>query len=198
MGYDHAITTNLELRTSQPITLVRTTAGEYFSGYAIVWYDGTPATEYRPTPHTIERISRSAVAAVLDSGQNIQARYNHSKDYVLGETANSTLFVRADDKGLQFTIPFDESDPDHAKVRAKIAKGVVKGCSFMGNGRTSVSRTGEDYIRTITTIDALEDVSIVNNPAYTATYCSLVRSQMDEYERWVKTQEFLARMKSKH
>ena len=173
----------LEVITRHPIEIVRGAGDQqYFQGYAAVWYDGTPATEYRPLPNVREHINRDAFDEVLASGEDIEAWYNHSPEFVLGSTSKQSLFLRADDKGLQFTVPYDASDPDHTKVAVKLKKGIATGASFQALGVARLVKEGEEYIRTIEAIEVLREVSIVNHPAYTGTQ-ALIRSEIADLEK---------------
>lgn len=177
--------TAFEICETQPVSLERAGGALYFEGYASVFYDGTEKTEYRPLPHVREHINKTAFDEVVRSAENIKAFYNHSPDFELGSTKLNTLFLRIDAKGLRYTIPYDDSDPDHTKVKRKIEKGIAKGASFKALGQMTIERDGNRYIRTIETVEKLDEISIVNDPAYTGSQ-AIIRSQLAEYEEIYK------------
>ena len=55
-------------------------AGKEISGFAAVYYDGTPRTEYQLTADIIERVHKGAFDAVLNSGEDIFALYHHKEE----------------------------------------------------------------------------------------------------------------------
>lgn len=196
MGHEGNSSRTLEIVNFAPIELVRADASDYFRGYAVVWYDGTPATEYRPLPHVRERIMSNSFDGILAKIQskevNVQALYNHSKDFVLGETINGTAFLDKDAKGLSFVIPYDPNDPDHAKTKAKIAKGIIKGSSFDAAGKEAMRKESHgQYIRNIIEVELFREFSLVHKPAYKTTTAELAT----QLKRWDAVQERIERSK---
>lgn len=105
--------------------------------------------------------------------------FNHNNDLILGRTTAGTLTLelRAGD-GLYYLIPYDDTDADHVRVRRKIDKGEVTGCSF----QFSIALRGQEWdtdpvsgveVRTITKIAKLYDVGPVTFPAYLDTMASV-------------------------
>lgn len=182
MEYRRNITSPLGVTTTHQVEITRHGGAECFEGYAAVWYDGQAGSEYKLLPNVVERIAPSAFDNVLRSGDNVEAQYNHSDNHVLGSTETNTLFLRSDQRGLHFTIPYDEADPDHLKVKAKLSKGIATGASFKALGRSTIQRDGTSYIRTIEEVEQLAEISIVNRPAFKATE-AIIRSQINDYEK---------------
>lgn len=181
---------NLEVVT-QSIDLVRSDTGEqYFQGYALNFYDGTIATEYRPLPNVVERINRDAITEETLTSNDVELWYNHSPEFVLGSVKRNTLFLKLDNKGLSFAMPYDAEDVDHQKVYAKLKKGIATGASWQALATAKLERSANDtYVRTITKIERLKEISIVNNPAYKSTEVWL-RNDLQRFER---QQQFLKR-----
>ncbi len=112
--------------------------------------------------------------AALDGADmsDVVALYNHNNDCILGRSTAGTLIleVRAGD-GLYYSIPYDETDPDHVRVKRKIDKKEVTGSSF----QFSIAVRGQEWdtdpatgveVRTITKISKIVDVGPVTFPAY--------------------------------
>ena len=146
----------------------------YFFGYAAVFYrESEPGTEYRLYEDGLERIKPGAFDRALNDGHDARGLYNHDSNHLLGRVSNDTCRLSVDAIGLRFEIPFNESDPDHQKVQAKIERGDLTGCSF---AFSNVSADWEErnadgktvQIRNITDLD-LHDVGPVTYPAYEAT-----------------------------
>lgn len=103
--------------------------------------------------------------------------FNHDSNYVLGRTTSGTMTLTRDaDGGLSYRIAYDPTDPDHQRVMAKILRGDVVGSSFafrVAAGGDSWDKEDTDtssiYVRTVTKISRLADVSPVTTPAYGAS-----------------------------
>lgn len=167
---------------SEVQVITREDGTKHLEGYALVFYNGDPKTEYTLSPGKIERIKREDVDKALENKKIIPLRYNHSKDYLLDDTSR-TLVLRTDEVGLKFSCPFDEADPDHMKVQSKLSKGIIKGSSFEAIARHHWERDGEKAIGWVADID-FSDISVVHKPAYEGTM-AIVRSsdELEEIER---------------
>jgi HK97 family phage prohead protease len=144
------------------------------TGYASVFYNGSPDTEYK-FDDVIERIMPTAFDMALQSS-DVRALFNHDANQILGRKSAGTLLLVKDQRGLAFTILPPES-PNGENVRVALRRGDVTGSSF---GFT-VSRKGQTwtrnaeglYVREILSIDELFDVGPVTYPAYGGTEASL-------------------------
>jgi HK97 family phage prohead protease len=169
-------------------------------GYGAIYFDGTPATEYDLGGGLVERIQRGCFDAAIAERQNTEVRYNHSPDFVLGDVEGGAV-VRSDEKGLRYSVPFDPQDPDHAKVKSKIEKGLVKGSSFCAVGPTY--RYADDngtHVAWLTSVKVLKDVAPVNSPAYKGAPAMMRSAELDEgYKEWLRlkleTEKRLAKLK---
>ncbi|WP_254513852.1 HK97 family phage prohead protease [Anatilimnocola floriformis] len=140
--------------------------GEYFRGYAAVWFNrSNPGTTcIRGGMHY--RVNRHAFDKVITSKLQIPIWYNHDDNYILDPAGEIT----PDDFGMAYSLRFDADDPDHAKVRAKIRKGIVQGSSWQGECAYNEYREGPYLVREIVDIDPTGRVefSIVNSPGFKA------------------------------
>jgi len=116
-----------------------------------------------------ERIRPGAFAETIEA-DDIRALWNHDANYVLGRTANGTLILTEDDRGLRFTV----TPPDTSWARdalTTIARGDVDQMSFgfrtPDGGDSWTSESGQ-AIRELVRVE-LFDVSPVTYPAYPQT-----------------------------
>lgn len=139
------------------------------SGYAAVFYDGTPETEFRVGDLFIERIGRHAFDRLADGSPDVVALFNHDDSQILGRTPD-TLQLSVTRRGLRYETRSDPNIPPADRVSGYIRRGDVRGSSFQFIVR------GEDWqrteegpeIRTITDVELI-DVGPVTTPAYEAT-----------------------------
>lgn len=143
-----------------------------FRGYAIIFYDGTEATEFELAPGLRERIDKRAADKVLETA-NVVIALDHDMRCRLGDTASGTAELSIDSKGVRYRCPYDPEDRDHVYAAAKIRKGLVKGSSFAGyHHQVTHTRSGSGYIRNVGEIDLVE-CGPVYDPAYKATDATL-------------------------
>lgn len=165
-----AIDSPIELRANDDGT-------KELTGYAAVFYrKGDPGTQYRLWEDTVERIDPSAFASALKRKDDARGLFNHDPSMLLGRVGAGTLKLEVDKTGLRYSIPFDESDPDHQRVARKLERGDLTGSSFafratktewiMEDDKEQKGKTRE--IRTIKDLE-LFDVGPVTYPAYQAT-----------------------------
>lgn len=142
--------------------------GRQIAGYASVFYDGTPETEFRIFDDFVERIMPGAFDKTLKDGDDVRALFNHNPSMILGRTSSDTLALSIDKRGLRFSV--DLGDTTVARdVLAHVERGDVTGSSF-GFEITDQEFRMEDKveIREITGV-RLFDVGPVTFPAYDAT-----------------------------
>ena len=172
---------------------------QYIAGYASVFFDGTDDTQrYDGSLQLWERIAPFAFDKSIRADKKVEGRYNHSKDHVLGRTDLGTVSLATDRRGLRYRIKFDSTDPDHLKVAAKIKSGLIEGSSFLAHPiQWKFSKQGKDSVITYQEFELL-DVGPVNHPGMQGTGQPILMSALDdelkeELDRWVRTQEILAR-----
>lgn len=138
-------------------------------GYAAVFYDGTPETEFRLGPNLVERIMPGAFDRVLREGQNVVALFNHNRDHLLGRTAAGTLKLSSDKIGLRYEITVAQTTIGR-DLLISLNRKDVEGSSFgFTIGRERIRSDGAKQIREIIEIDFLHDVGPVTSPAYEGT-----------------------------
>jgi uncharacterized protein len=156
-------------------------AGKEFAGYAAVYYDGTPRTEYRLGENIIERVHKGAFDAVLNSGSDMFGLYHHREDMMLGRRSAGSLQVESNERGLYYSVPLDSTDPVHQTVAARIRRGDVRGSSVTwqvpANGQDFEKRADGMIIRNIRRAAALFDVGPTHIPCYVGTSAEL-RSEL--------------------
>jgi len=139
-------------------------------GYAAVFYrEGDEGTEYQLAQDYFERIDGEAFNEALERLDDVRALFNHDDDNLLGRVSSGTLRLSVDDVGLRYSIDIDESDADHTRVMAKIARGDLTGSSFaFVPERVEWIDTNERAVRVIKSV-RLYDVGPVTFPAYEAS-----------------------------
>lgn len=169
-------------------------------GYASVFYDGSPETEYVLWEGAVERIDPQAFDRALKERHDARALYNHNPDNLLGRVSAGTLELSVDRRGLAYRIDYDPQDPDHVKVARKVERKDLTGSSFAFIAtREEWSKEDEKEVRTIKDL-TLYDVGPVSFPAYEGTRVGF-RSATDNHEarasheQWKLREETEKRMK---
>lgn len=131
-----------------------------------------------------ERIAPSAVDRTLKKGSNVQALQDHQRDTksILGDTDSGLLKLTKDRHGLAVDI----RPPDTSNVRdlmTVVKAGLAKGMSFAfrvwPDGATWDEEGPDDMlVRTVTDMEIFE-VSVVVNPAYSATEINARNHEID-------------------
>jgi len=148
-------------------------AGKEIAGYAAVYYDGTPRTEYRLGPEIIERVHSGAFDGVLKSQEDVFALYHHREEMILGRRSSGTLQLLSNVQGLAYVVPYDASDPTHQTVAARIKRGDVRGSSVTwripSDGQSFERRSDGMIVRNIHRAAVVIDVGPTHSPAYSGT-----------------------------
>lgn len=152
-------------------------------GYAAVYYDGTPESEYRLWEGAVERIMPGAFDHALRSeDDDVVALFNHNPSLILGRRQAGTLRLSEDSRGLIYEI-----DPPDTQVGrdlvASLRRGDVRGSSFMFGVRDeSWTKDGPRDVRELRSV-TLHDVGPVTFPAYEATSAGVRSEGTDEAAR---------------
>ncbi len=156
----------------------RDSEGPKIKGLAVVYYDGTPRTEYEIAPGVVERVRPGAFAELLREGTDTMALFNHDPNNVLGRTAEAkTLRLKSTRRGLEYEI-----DPPDTQIGRDVVENLrrrdVSGSSFafMMDPEGEKWKKDKDRdldVREIVKVARLFDVGPVTNPAYTATEAAL-------------------------
>lgn len=173
------------LRSNEtPVELRAEGEAKQIAGVAAVYYDGTRGTEFVLDPggngrrRVVERILPGAFDRVIrESNVNdTRALFNHESNYLLGRRSAGTLKLENTPRGLAYSIPYDETDPDHQRVASKMKRGDLKGSSFAFTvGASGMERKieGDLGVIEIRGVDKLYDVGPVTFPAYAGTDAGL-------------------------
>jgi|APCry1669188879_1035177.scaffolds.fasta_scaffold13698_4 HK97 family phage prohead protease len=121
-----------------------------------------------------ERIAPGAFATALRATDfPILALYDHTIGSVLGSTANGTLRLTEDTKGLRFALDLPDTSAGR-DVLALVTRGDVAGASFgftvSKRGSEWMKGTGGVPVKVVREVKALREISIVALPAYPAAY----------------------------
>jgi HK97 family phage prohead protease len=137
------------------------------SGYASVFYDGTPNTEYSPWEDMTERIMPGAFDRAVRE-DDVRALFNHDPNQILGRTAAGTASLSVDKFGLAYSATPPDTQTAR-EVMEHLRVGNITGSSFSFNVLDGgwIKENGKDIYQ----VRAVElyDVGPVTFPAYTAT-----------------------------
>ena len=101
------------------------------SGYAAVFFNpDDSSTQYPVDSEMIERIMPGCFDEFLASELDCTCSPDHDDRQLLGRRGSGRLMINADDRGLFYSVPYDDSDPDHQRVAAKIRRKDVTGSSL--------------------------------------------------------------------
>lgn len=163
------------------------------SGYAAVFYDGTPLTEYELWDDAVERIAPGAFNDVMMSN-DCRCLYNHESCKVIGRTKSGTCRLSVDNIGLAYENDMPESSCGKDVYEA-IKRGDVTGSSFSfvpSKVLWSQEERGGKMIdvRTIMEVSELYDVGPVTYPAYEGTSAAVRSKEALTAEKESMRQEY--------
>jgi HK97 family phage prohead protease len=142
-------------------------------GYALVFGEETLIGDEKNG--FIETIDRDALSKT--NMKDVPMKYNHDDSFlIIARTRNKSLQLSVDEKGLKVRAELidTESNKDIYKM---VRAGLLDKMSFAFTVNSQkIDRSGEIPKRTITGIDRLFDVSIVDLPAYDQTSIVIGRS----------------------
>lgn len=149
-------------------------------GYAAVFYDGKPGTQFELWPGAVERIMPGAFDRAVRE-DDVLGLFNHEPDNILGRTSAGTLVLRVDEVGLAYEI---QPGPDELsrRVRSKIKRRELQGSSFSFRITDQEWRKENDLrVREVRGVKLL-DVGPVTFPAYPATSVQ-ARAACEQWEK---------------
>lgn len=121
---------------------------------------------------------------------DVRCLFDHDTSKILGRTTAGTLQINVDDIGLYIRCKLPETS--YARdLYESIKRGDVNQMSFgfylADNGDAWTKDTNGEYIRTLTNIEKIYDVSVVSVPAYSDTNVAVAQRNLqlaeDEYKR---------------
>ena len=128
----------------------------------------------------VERLSPGAFNNVLHSDSlDCVALVNHDMNKVLGRTPK-TLRLESDNVGLYFQVDLSPDISHHRDLYEAVKRGDMNGCSFafIADDDEWDDDGGAYPVRTVRSVKALRDISIVTDPAYSGTEVG-IRSDVD-------------------
>ncbi len=150
-------------------------------GYGAVYYDGTPATEFKLWSGTVERIMPGAFDRAVKE-DDVRALFNHDPNHLLGRSTAGTLKLSTDETGLRYDI--DPPDTQIGRdVMVSLDRKDITGSSFSFSVISETWRDDEAagiVIRELNEV-RLFDVSPVTYPAYEGANAGVrVEGNLDE------------------
>lgn len=147
------------------------TKGREISGYAIVFNEKSEilrenGRRFReiilPGAVTEELIRQSDVRCYID--------HDHGRLVARSNKGKGSLHLSIDSKGLRFSFSAPKTADGDFAVEM-VSRGDITGCSFAFAGVTDTWTEGQDgiFLRKISKIASLSDVSLVQTPAYPQT-----------------------------
>ena len=142
-------------------------------GYAIVFNQETLIGD--KDKGFIESIDRNALKNA--NMKDVPMKYNHDDSFlIIARTRNNSLRLTVDDIGLKVRAELIDTD-SNKDIYKMVKAGLLDKMSFAFTvSSQKIDRSGDIPKRTITGIDRLYDVSIVDLPAYDQTSIVVGRS----------------------
>ena len=142
-------------------------------GYAIVFDQETLIGDKEKG--FIESIDRNALKNA--NMKDVPMKYNHDDSFlIIARTRNNSLRLTVDDIGLKVRAELIDTD-SNKDIYKMVKAGLLDKMSFAFTvSSQKIDRSGDIPKRTITGIDRLYDVSIVDLPAYDQTSIVIGRS----------------------
>ena len=142
-------------------------------GYAIVFDQETLIGD--KDKGFIESIDRNALKSA--NMKDVPMKYNHDDSFlIIARTRNNSLRLTVDDIGLKVRAELIDTD-SNKDIYKMVKAGLLDKMSFAFTvSSQKIDRSGDIPKRTITGIDRLYDVSIVDLPAYDQTSIVVGRS----------------------
>ena len=142
-------------------------------GYAIVFDQETLIGDKKKG--FIESIDRNALKNA--NMKDVPMKYNHDDSFlIIARTRNNSLRLTVDDIGLKVRAELIDTD-SNKDIYKMVKAGLLDKMSFAFTvSSQKIDRSGDIPKRTITGIDRLYDVSIVDLPAYDQTSIVVGRS----------------------
>lgn len=145
--------------------------------------EGYPVIFNSPATHGYTEIISERAFDNTDMS-DVVLRYNHNDSFMcLARTRNKSLELTKDEKGLKMKATLNPNIEEHKSIYEGIKSGLLDKMSFAFTTR------GEEYdyetdTRTITDIDKLYDVAVVDQPFYEAT--SIYARSLETVENKIK------------
>lgn len=155
----------------------------YIEGYAALFnQESRLLTEKGKTFNEV--LARTAFDEVLNSPSlDVIYNYNHNNEKLVARSSSGSLQLSTDDKGLKFRA--EVPNVSYANdLYVLVQRGDLSANSFAFNvndGQKWEKRSDGTFLRTVSNLSGLYDVSTVNHPAYPNT--SVAARSIDEIEK---------------
>ena len=129
--------------------------------------------------------------------------FNHDSNYVLGRSSSGTMRFKIEVNGVYYEIDAPQTQTIRDLVLAPMKRGDITGSSFA----FSIAEDGDSwdwdknnqvYIRHITKIEKLYDLSPVTTPAYSQSTSAVAKRSFDSFIEETKKREDLEKRKNEH
>lgn len=148
-------------------------------GYAIVW--NSPSERMGNVIETIDARSLDHMGDLNSAGVRMQIEH---KDLAIAHTANGTLRLSKDEKGLRIEADLDERRSDSRNLYYAVERGDISRMSFgfrIAAGGERLHEGDDGILRVhVTRIERLYEVSAVTFAAYTSTELEASPEPVDE------------------
>lgn len=128
-----------------------------------------------------EEISKGAFDEVLQD--DVRALFNHNENYILARTKSNTLRLSVDERGLHYEFEAPNTTAGNDLIES-LSRGDIDQSSFAFTVRESAWEDlgNGQWLRKITKLKRLYDVSPVTYPAYTDTTVALREKEKRDSE----------------
>lgn len=106
-------------------------------------------------------------------GAEIRALYNHTRDDLLGRTQSQTLKLWEESDGIHFELDLPNTTTANDTLEL-IKRGDLVGCSFQMFVIDSYWDDSGEYPKRIITSAIIDEISIVDLPAFPSTWVKVV------------------------
>lgn len=161
-------------------------------GYAAVFYNGTPETQFELWQGCVERIMPGAFTEAL-SRDDVRCLFNHEADAIFGRTVAGTLTLTEDSVGLWYDCVLSNSGAAD-NLYTSVDRRDVTGSSFGFECEKSdwiTAKTGEGIsydVRQVMSVK-LWDVGPATFPAYAGTSSEIATRSHDAWRETEKLKE---------
>lgn len=171
----------MNTRSINPGTIqVRSTeTGNTLSGYAILWNSSSKEIREGGRKFT-ETIDRSAFD-IGSQSNDVKLFFQHQSDMPLARSANGSLQLRNDPKGLHFSAELPNTSLGN-DVKELLRTGILSGEMSFGF-TVQEQRWSENNTKRAVSKGTLYELSVVVDPAYPNTNSSLREEQVSTQQR---------------
>lgn len=148
--------------------------GNILTGYAVVWNrNSKPILDTRANKYFLEVFAQNAITDDLLKRSDVIMLLNHDKNQMLARNkmGQGSLQLELDEVGLKFSFEIPSTNVGNY-VREMVERGDLDGCSFCFAPDRVTSTYNQELgmeVRTVHSVKAFMDVSVVNRPAYRDT-----------------------------